>query len=91
LGDNKMAEIVKEFTFFKQNYKIEGLQWEVEGNFWGHNYVIKEKGTTIATITKELMTWGDTYILNISELANEVLALAIVIAIDCVLSTSNSD
>lgn len=60
--------------------------------FFGYNYVIKEKGLTIATIKKELFSWGDCYVLDISESVNEVLALSVVIAIDCVLSSSdNSD
>ena len=89
-GENQIAEIVKEFSFFTQKYTIEGLKWEVEGNFFGHNYVIKEKGLPIATIKKELFSWGDSYALEISDGVNEVLALSVVIAIDCVLSSSNS-
>lgn len=89
-GENQIAEIVKEFSFFTQKYTIEGLQWEVEGNFFGHNYVIKEKGLPIATIKKELFSWGDSYALEISDGVNEVLALSVVIAIDCVLSSSNN-
>lgn len=29
------AEIVKRFTFFFEKYEIEGLDWTIEGDFWG--------------------------------------------------------
>ena len=34
------AEIVKDFTFFTQRYRVEGMDWEVNGNFGAHDYEI---------------------------------------------------
>ncbi len=85
VGGTQVAEIVKEFTFFKNKYRIEGLGWEVDGNFLDHDYEIKHNGRPIVTITKAWFTWGDSYELDIVDGVNPVLALAVVLAIDCVL------
>lgn len=34
------ARIVKDFTFFTQRYRVEGMDWEVNGNFGAHDYEI---------------------------------------------------
>jgi uncharacterized protein YxjI len=38
------------------------------------------------TISKEWMTWGDSYELNISDPRDEIVALAVVLTIDCVMA-----
>ena len=79
-----VAEIVKEFTFLRPKYSIIGPGWEVDGSFWEHDYEVTENGRPIVSIRKEWMTWGDTYELDIADTGNEVMALAVVLAIDCV-------
>lgn len=86
----EIAEIVKQFTFFKPKYSIEGLGWEINGNFWAHDYEITKNGTPIVTIMKEWMTWGDCYELNIANPADEIVALAVVLTIDCVMAQNAS-
>lgn len=54
----QVAEIVKEFTLLRPRYRIEDLDWDVEGSFWAHNYQIVSNGRSIVTIHKEWMTWG---------------------------------
>ena len=54
-----------------------------------HDYQITKRGRKIVTIAKEWMTWGDSYELDIADPADELVALAVVIAIDCV-TGSNS-
>ena len=83
-GDREIAQIVKEFTFFFDKYRIDGLDWEINGSFWEHNYEITRHGAPIVTIRKEWMTWGDCYELDISGAADEIIALAVVLTIDCV-------
>ena len=50
---------------------------------------ITKNGRNIVSISKEWMTWGDSYELDISDPADEIVALAVVITIDCV-TESNS-
>jgi len=84
-GGVQVAEIVKEFTFFKNKYRIEGLGWEVNGDFLDHDYQITHSGRPIITITKAWFTWGDCYEIDISDGVDPVCGLAVVLAIDCVL------
>ena len=85
-----VAEIVKEFTFLRPRYSIIGPGWEVDGSFWEHDYEVTENGRPIVSIRKEWMTWGDTYELDIADAENEVMALAVVLAIDCVLDAQQN-
>ena len=84
IGGQDIAEIVKEFTFFKPKYRIDGLGWEIDGDFWNHEYEIKKNGRTIVSLSKEWFTWGDCYELDIENPEDEIVALAVVLAIDCV-------
>lgn len=84
--DREVATIRKEFTFLFPRYVIDGLDWEIEGSFMAHDYEITESGRPIVTICKEWMTWGDTYELTITDPRQEILALAVVLTIDCVLA-----
>ena len=88
-GGRQVAEIKKEFTFLFPKYSIEGLGWEIEGSFLAHEYEITKGGRSIVTISKEWMTWGDSYELDIANPADEMIALAVVITIDCVMESSS--
>ena len=79
-----VALIRREFTFLRPKYTLEGPGWSVDGSFWAHDYAIYAQGHQIATVKKEWFTWGDSYVLDISDGWNEVLALSIVLVIDCV-------
>ena len=89
-GDRQIAEIKKEFTFLFPRYTIDGLGWEIDGSFMAHDYQITKQGRKIVTISKEWMTWGDSYELDIADPADELVALAVVIAIDCVTETASA-
>ena len=82
------AEIVKEFTFLLPKHRIHGPSWDIAGKFMEHDYEITQAGRPIVTIQKEWMTWGDSYQLDISDPADEVLALAGVLTIDAVTESS---
>ena len=84
------AEIVKRLTFFFEKYEIEGLDWTIEGDFWAHEYRITQNGREVVSISKEWFTWGDCYALNIADSADEMLALAVVLAIDAVHAQANA-
>lgn len=89
-GDRQVAEIKREFTLFFPKFSIEGLGWEIDGSFWEHEYQITRGGQQIVSISKEWMTWGDSYELNIVNPADEIIALAVVLTIDAVNEAQNS-
>ena len=87
---NQMALVVKEITFFKHIFSVYGLDWSVRGDFWNHEYEIANNEQTIVTISKEWMTWGDTYEIRFATAVDEVAALAVVLVIDaCIEEAQN--
>jgi len=87
---HQVAEIKKEFSFLFPKYSIDGLGWEIDGSFLAHEYEITQAGRTIVSISKEWMTWGDSYELNILDPAHELIALAVVLTIDCVMEAGSN-
>ena len=81
-GSVDIAEVVKEFTFFKQEYSVNGLGWNVHGDFWDHEYEITDGNDVIASVSKDWMTWGDAYEIQFGAGVDEVAALAVVLVID---------
>ena len=86
----QIAEIKKELTFIFPKYSIQGLGWEIEGKLMAHDYEIIKNGDPIVSIRKEWMTWGDSYELNITNPTDEIVALAVVLTIDCVMEANAS-
>ena len=78
----ELAEVVKEFTFFKHEYTVNGLGWQVHGDFWDHEYEITAGNSVVAAVSKEWMTWGDTYEIRIDTDVDVAAALAVVLVID---------
>ena len=87
----EIARVKKEFTLFFSRYTIDGPGWEIDGSFWEHDYQITRAGRPIVTIEKEWMTWGDSYVLDIANPADELLALAVVLTIDCVVEQQGNN
>lgn len=86
----EVAEVVKEFTFFKQEYSVNGPDWTVHGDFWNHEYEITDGSRTAASVSKEWMTWGDSYEIRIEDGTDEITALAVVLVIDaCIEAQGN--
>ncbi len=90
INNSEVAEIVKEFTVFKPKYRVNGLNWTIDGDFFGHDYQILSDGKALVSIHKKWMSWGDSYEVDIVPGTDEVMALAVVLAIDCVLEAEES-
>ena len=86
-----IGEVVKEFSFFRPHYTVEGANWDVQGDFWAHDYTVFRGSTPVVSIQKEWFTWGDCYALEIRNPADEIQALALVLAIDCAVEQQNSN
>jgi uncharacterized protein YxjI len=82
-----VCEVVKEITFFKQRYRLEGLAWHLDGDFWAHEYSLSDNdGRQVMRLSKKWFTWGDSYELDIADYDNELLCLCIALAVDCALA-----
>lgn len=89
IGGRTVGEIVKKVTFLRPKYFVNGLGWEVQGDLFAYNYVITSNNREIVSISKQFMAWGDTFELDINDSEDEIIALAVVLAIDAVLDSNN--
>lgn len=78
-----VGSISKEFSFFKPKYNIDCKGWHIEGDFFEWNYsVVDGIGQVVATISKQLFNWTDTYVIDIADTDNALCILMLVLAID---------
>lgn len=90
MNGQDVAEIVKKFTLFKPKYFVKGPNWEVQGNLMSHDYTVLSGNIPIVAIHKKWVSWGDAFELDIPDEKNEVLALAVVLAIDAVMDAQQN-
>jgi len=83
---NTEAEVVKHFTLFSNEFSVEGPGWTVSGDFMDHDYTIYENGSEIADIEREWFTFGDAYSIEFDDNADVVMILAVIIAIDAIMT-----
>ena len=75
--------ISKEFTFFHPRYNIECNGWQVQGDMWEWNYsVCGPAGDLVAVVSKEIWNWTDTYVIDVAQPQDALMALMFVLAID---------
>ena len=82
MNGRPVGTITKEFTLFVPRYQVDFKGWDVEGDFLGWDYNVTCGSRTVMSITKEWLTWGDTYVLRYSDVGDEIPGLLLVIAID---------
>ena len=90
VNGNVYGKIQKRFTFFSKEYDIDFNGWYVEGDFLGWEYNVYEMGRPIVHISKELFTWGDTYVIDFENPQDELMGLLLVIAIDAANCSHNN-
>ncbi len=84
IGGRTVGTVNREFSWFTHRYHVDFRNWEVEGDFLGWDYTARRMGMTVLTVTKKLFTWGDTYVLQYENPADEIPALLLTLAIDAV-------
>jgi|LGOV01.1.fsa_nt_gb uncharacterized protein YxjI len=89
-GD-QVAEIARKFAFKpKFIVQVGHEELKVEGSILGHSFVIFNGDREVASIQKKIISWGDTYEINIEDETNKELYLFIVIIIDQVIHESKN-
>ncbi|MBR3591884.1 MAG: LURP-one-related family protein [Clostridia bacterium] len=82
-GDRYVGCISREFSIFKPKYNIDCNGWHVEGDFFEWDYqIINSNGAEVATVSKELFNWTDTYSIDVYNPQDALNALMLVLAID---------
>ena len=84
-----VCEIVKEFSFFYPKYRLEGIPWRMDGDFFDHEYSLTDGANEIMSLSKKWFTWGDSYEINIHDPANELICLCVALAVDCALEENS--
>lgn len=82
MGGRMVGNIQKKFSFFTPKYEIDCNGWRVQGDFLGWDYDVYSGCSQVIHISKELLHWGDTYVLNFQNPDDEIMGLLLVIAID---------
>ena len=92
LGEQYLGCISREFTFFRPRYNIDCNGWQVEGDWLEWDYtVLGRNGETVATVSKEIFNWTDTYSIEVQNPADALSALMLVLAIDAEKCSRDND
>lgn len=82
VGEEYIGRIRKEFSFFKPQFTIECNGWTVDGDWMEWDYGIWDGERQVAAIRKELFHLTDTYVIDVAQPDDALLALMVVLAID---------
>lgn len=83
LGERCIGHIKREMTFFSPKYTIECNGWSIAGDWLEWDYTIcGPGGQPVASISKELWNFTDTYTIDVVNPADALMALMVVLAID---------
>jgi uncharacterized protein YxjI len=82
-GDQYIGCISREFTLLRPKYNIDYNGWQVEGNWLEWDYTILDaSGRSVASVSKELWNWTDTYSIDVRDPQDALSAVMLVLAID---------
>ena len=83
LGERCVGCVQKEFSFFKPSFHLDCNGWRVEGNWFEWDYEIRDPANRlVASISKEIFNWTDTYVIGVYDPVDALSALMVVLAID---------
>ena len=90
LGGQQVGTIRKEFTFFRPSFTVDCCGWQIDGDFFQWDYAITEGGRRVASISKELLRWTDTYVIDVADPRDALMSLMVVLAIDAAKCSSGN-
>lgn len=83
VGDRYAGCISKEFSFFRPKFNIDYNGWHVDGDWFEWDYAVLDSvGRSVASVSKELWNWTDTYAIDVYDPQDALYALMLVLAID---------
>lgn len=77
-----VGTIQKELTFLKDHFHIDYNNWRVEGDYMDWNYRIYQENKCIASISKELFSFTDMYVMDIVDESYMLDVVLVTLAID---------
>ncbi|MGD9761374.1 MAG: LURP-one-related/scramblase family protein [Candidatus Izemoplasmatales bacterium] len=87
LKNQRVAFVKKIFSLKpKFNLSVPNKNYHVDGSFFGHSFgIYDEKRNMVASISKKIISWGDTYEIEIRNEEDQELFMFLVIIIDQVI------
>lgn len=79
----KTMEVLQKNKFTKYVYTIPQADLTADGDFISHNFKITKNKTEVAHILRKLLSWGDSYEVEISDPELMPAVMAMVIAVEC--------
>ncbi|PAY16815.1 hypothetical protein CKO51_24575 [Rhodopirellula sp. SM50] len=82
------AEVTKEWTWLNKRFTLDvpgPNDFTIDGSFWAHEFTFERQNRVVATVSKKLWAWTDSYGVDIVEGTDEVAVLCACIVIDQVL------
>ncbi len=75
--------IRKELTLFRPRFTVDCNGWQVEGDWFEWDYrILSSSGYPVATVSKALLNWTDTYVIDVADPQDALGVLMLVLAID---------
>lgn len=93
-GGEKFAEVIKEFTFFKNRFTLDlpgPNDFTIQGDFIDREYSFDREGRTVARVSKKFLSFADSYSIDIEEGQDDIAILAACVVIDLVLHEKKQD
>lgn len=82
-GSEYLGSINKEFSFFRPRFNIDYNGWHIDGDLFEWDYtILNGMCQKVATVSKQLFNWTDTYVIDVNNENDALYALMLVIAID---------
>ena len=83
LENNYVGCISKELTLFRPKFNIDFNGWRMAGDWLEWDYqILSSSGKPVASVSKELLNWTDTYVIDVYDPQDALCALMLVLAID---------
>ena len=83
LGEEYFGCISKEFSFFTPKFNIDCNGWHIDGDWFEWDYsILDSSGDNIASVSKEIWNFTDTYTIDVFDPQDSLCVLMLVLAID---------
>lgn len=83
LGEQYVGCVSKELSFFKPRFSVDFNGWYIEGDLFEWDYSVWDgSGRAVASVSKQLLNWTDTYVIDLRDPADALCALMLALAID---------
>lgn len=83
-GDREVAKVFREFTFFKPKYTIDSRygNFTIDGDVFAHEFNILKDGSIVAWVSKQWISFSDTYTVDVLSEEDQPFILSLVIVLD---------